>query len=251
MWFQGDDQGLAGTSLVRNSTRRFICRRTHSGTVSFYNKYFTFEYPALFGMEFHGRLQVLGMRMASEWTQYNYFVQNQHIQIMKTIINLADKDPYIAATKAEREIQEASALWGPRYVLNAILLPALARVYSSYVRGLAEATTARTALASLLYREDYGRMPESLDVLTPEYLPVPPRDPFTPDGILGYKVTDTQAIFYSVGLDQDDDGGTAPEKSILQDGDILFRVPVMQTLRPESSVTETSSDHQANTNTAT
>lgn len=195
---------------------------------SLYSRYFTSEYPYLFGVELNYRFQLLGMRMASEWTQYNYFTHNQYIQIMKAMISLADEDPYIAVNKAEKEIEEASTLWGPRYVLNAILLPAHARIYSSYVRGMAEATTARTALASLLYREDHGQMPESLEALVPDYLPAPPRDPFTPDGVLRYKVTDAQAIFYSVGPDQEDNGGTEPEQSILQDGDIIFRVQLVK-----------------------
>lgn len=174
-----------------------------------------------------------GINIAAEWTQYNYFSYNQYIQVMSAIINAADKDFYAAATMSENDILSKDILNSPRYALNAIELPALTRVYSSLIRNIAQASTIRAALASLLYLDYYGKMPDRLEDLTSGWLPVPPRDPFTPDDILRYHLTDTQAVFYSIGPDEQDNDGKEPEESILQGGDIIFRVPLT---KPDNNV---------------
>ena len=173
--------------------------------------------------------------MANEWTQFNCFAQKQYIQIMKSLIDIADRDFYVAATKTSESFIDYTMLQNPRLLLNAILLPALTRTYSSHVRNLAKSATARTALAALLYKADHGRMLENLEILTPDYLPAPPRDPFTPDAILRYHLTDTQALFYSVGPNERDDGGKDPEKYTFEDGDIIFRLPTETTDNISSS----------------
>ncbi len=191
---------------------------------TYYHRYYAADDFFLTGRH-HGYEEI---KIAAEWTQYNYFSQNQYIQVMNAIINAADKDFYTAATLSENDIPSDDILNSPRYALNAILLPALTRAYSSHVRNIAQASTIRTALATLLYLEDQGKMPDTLEAVTPGYLPVPPRDPFTPDDILRYHLTDTQAIFYSVGPNKKDDDGTETQrgKSVFQSGDIVFRLRV-------------------------
>lgn len=200
---------------------------------TFYNRYFVFD--DFFFLEMHPYYwyQLSGIKLAAEWTQYNYFSQNQYIQVMNSIINAADKDFYTAATMSENDILSDDIQRSSRYALNAILLPALTRAYSSLIRNIAQASTIRAALASLLYLDYYGKMPDRLEDLTSGWLPVPPRDPFTPDDILRYHLTDTQAVFYSIGPDEQDNDGKEPEESILQGGDIIFRVPLT---KPDNNV---------------
>ena len=188
-------------------------------------QYFTLEGPVFEWVEGYA-WEVMPWKMMNEWIQFDYFAQNSYVATMASIVGNARKDFYESISFSDKDLMDNEWSRRVRNFDTWKIFSNYEGVYILFVRTIAQATTARTALASLLYREDYGRMPESLEALVPDYLAVPPRDPFTPDGILGYKVTDTQAIFYSVGPDQDDDGGTAPEKSILQDGDIIFRVPV-------------------------
>jgi hypothetical protein len=66
--------------------------------------------------------------------------------------------------------------------------------------------TARTALAIERYRLLHGQLPESLDDLVPEFLDEVPRDPFG-DGPLKYKRLEKGYTVYSIGHDEEDDGG--------------------------------------------
>lgn len=65
---------------------------------------------------------------------------------------------------------------------------------------------ARTALAIERYRLMHGRLPELLDDLVPEFLAEIPNDPFG-DGPVMYKRLDTGFVVYSIGVDEEDDGG--------------------------------------------
>jgi len=60
-------------------------------------------------------------------------------------------------------------------------------------------------LACRAYEEATGHLPETLQALVPDYLPVVPRDPF--DG-QPFRYSTERRIIYSVGEDLTDDGGT-------------------------------------------
>ena len=192
------------------------------------HRFFSFDStfsPSNQSLPLNGVLEII---MASEWTQYNYFSYNHYIQAMISIINAADKDVYTVAKMPADDYPEDAILERPRYALSAILLPALANAYVSHVISIARATTIRTALAALLYLEDHGRFPDTLDDLVPDYLPAAPRDPFTPDGTIRYRIRDDLAVFYSIGPNEQDDGGTEPTDYILTSGDIIFRLPLVE-----------------------
>jgi hypothetical protein len=104
------------------------------------------------------------------------------------------------------------------------------------------------AIAIELYRRKTNQHPPTLDALVPEYLPAVPEDRI--DGKpLRYRLIDGRPVIYSVGEDQDDDGGTPPKwnrirqrpqaarwmisKEKAVDGDwILFPKPPSDTDRP-------------------
>ena len=75
------------------------------------------------------------------------------------------------------------------------------------------------------YKKKNGRLPASLDGLTPEFLPDAPTDPFSGRAFV-YKVRDNGKSFllYSVGSDQVDGGGGHVE-SMLESGDHVFWPP--------------------------
>jgi hypothetical protein len=64
-------------------------------------------------------------------------------------------------------------------------------------------------LALALHHREYGAWPESLDKLSPRWLPMVPADRISGKP-LGYKIVDDRPVVYSVGVDRDDDGGRAP-----------------------------------------
>jgi len=108
------------------------------------------------------------------------------------------------------------------------VMPALGRIVVLDIRAEAKNLTARAALAVEWYRLKYNKLPESTTELVGDYLEAVPIDPF--DGQpLRYKRLEKGYIVYSVGEDQEDNGGVEkPAKGKLcffRDGtDITFRV---------------------------
>jgi len=81
-----------------------------------------------------------------------------------------------------------------------------------------EATRACVALA--LHRRKHGKLPESLSVISPDLLSVPPRDDF--DG-KPLRYDPVRQILYSVGQDLEDHGGL-PRARGREGSDIIFRI---------------------------
>jgi hypothetical protein len=80
------------------------------------------------------------------------------------------------------------------------------------------------ALAAERYRRAHGRWPETLDHLTPEWLPAVSLDPFNGRPLRCARLADGLVI-YSVGHDGKDDGGRlAANWRADQDGDLGFRL---------------------------
>jgi hypothetical protein len=71
---------------------------------------------------------------------------------------------------------------------------------------LAGIRVARTAIALELHRRETGELPGRLDALVPTHFQTLPVDPFS-GAPLVYRVTDDGFIVYSLGLNQQDDGG--------------------------------------------
>jgi hypothetical protein len=96
----------------------------------------------------------------------------------------------------------------------------LARLFLSSgntIKSSAESTSGRQEGVSIgialeLYRRQQGSWPESLDQLSPRWLPTVPVDRVT-GGALRYRLFDGQPVIYSVGTDLDDDFGRPAVKS--------------------------------------
>lgn len=135
-------------------------------------------------------------------------------------------DPSALRVATKKFDQEAQNI--PRtQVLLKILLPSLTRAVTLNIKNAASRDCAIAALAAEKFRVEQGRLPASLDVLVPQYLPSVPVDPF--DGKpLRLAKTDQGIVIYSVDEDEKDDGGVvslAPDdKSRKRAPDLGFRL---------------------------
>lgn len=113
---------------------------------------------------------------------------------------------------------DAPADW--RYAPADILLPAMVKIVQSHEQISLDLDAVRVEIAIERFRLSEGRLPESLDDLTPNFLHSVPRDAFAEGAPeLIYHVLSTPDEMgrayhlYSVGHDGEDNGGMAPEKS--------------------------------------
>lgn len=97
-----------------------------------------------------------------------------------------------------------------RGMVTSLLAPALSSCLRSGVRSQALHRAAAVAVAATRYRLENGSLPESLDNLRPDFLPLPPADPFAANTPLRLKQNDDGIVIYSVGPDGEDDGGPSP-----------------------------------------
>jgi len=142
-----------------------------------------------------------------------------------TFETLRDMPQYSAAVDAARQptwnqARQMVDLRRTRHVeshVEALLLPAVnpartalgPRIEREFIE-ITERRVAVTALALQLFKSDHDRqLPESLEQLTPKYLPAVPSDPFRPDaGPLGYLPQRKPPAIYSVGLNMIDERGS-------------------------------------------
>jgi hypothetical protein len=110
-----------------------------------------------------------------------------------------------------------------RGILTNLLAPALTKCFVSVAKGEAMHRLSRLGLAATAYRLKHGKLPASLEVLTPEFIPRIPTDPF--DGKpMRMKIDGADLLIYSIGPDAKDDGGTVGPSLDGWNGDIVFRL---------------------------
>ncbi|MCH8204140.1 MAG: hypothetical protein IID09_03205 [Candidatus Hydrogenedentes bacterium] len=96
----------------------------------------------------------------------------------------------------------------------------VARAVEIYDRNVALCDELELALALRAYKRQLGTYPDQLSLLTPTYIEVLPKDPFSGKDYL-YRTENEGFLLYSVGRDLKDDGGT-PMKGGAQ-GDIVWK----------------------------
>jgi len=127
--------------------------------------------------------------------------------------------PYYEAAAEWKTLEKPEGICR-RGVLAKIMMPALGRCAVVVARGDALHALAYVAVAAARYHAEKGRLPETLDVLVPDYLPAVPRDPF--DGKpLRMVARDGRLVFYSIGPDLKDEGGAAFDDE-KRTGDLTF-----------------------------
>ena len=108
-------------------------------------------------------------------------------------------------------------------------LAAMPRCIEAEVRIRTQLSMASTAIAVERYRIKYGRWPESLEALVPEFVPEIPEDPYQEGYPLKYIIRDNgDFIVYSAWMNGIDDGGVlgpdGKKYSIRECLDLLFTV---------------------------
>lgn len=86
--------------------------------------------------------------------------------------------------------------------------------YEPYFELLACARIAECALAAAQYRNDTGKLPNTLEALVPDYLHELPRDPYTYEQPLQYRRDTDRLVVYSIGPNREDDGGMRCPKQV-------------------------------------
>lgn len=90
-------------------------------------------------------------------------------------------------------------------LICAVLIPAHNKILELTCRTECSVAASRLILACNFYDRANGRLPDSLQLLVPKYLPVIPPDPF--DG-KPFKYLPSKGVVYSVGKDLKDSGGS-------------------------------------------
>ncbi|MHC4643128.1 MAG: hypothetical protein ACYS32_15910 [Planctomycetota bacterium] len=94
------------------------------------------------------------------------------------------------------------------HILLHIFMPEFSRVTTIDIRTIAQLRTTQAGLAIERYRLATGKLPDTLADLMPTYLDAVPKDPFDgKDKDLRYKKLETGFVVYSIGEDENDDGG--------------------------------------------
>jgi hypothetical protein len=127
--------------------------------------------------------------------------------------------------RAKLQTQQRSS--NPLARMNAFaaaqILPACEAAFAANARTQAFRDLVLLAIAAQRYRLAHGADPTTLEQLIPEFLSAVPLDPF--DGKpLRMKVVPGELIFYSVGMDRKDDGGSDPQDTNTPDFVVRLRV---------------------------
>jgi hypothetical protein len=114
----------------------------------------------------------------------------------------------LVAEKRVSEINASSILYARLWPVS-LMTPSLNRAAVTAERLLAQREGLLIGIAMELYqRRHNGQYPPTLDALVPSMLPKVPEDRIV-GGPVHYKLVDGKPVIYSVGVDRDDDGGTA------------------------------------------
>ncbi len=109
-----------------------------------------------------------------------------------------------------------------RHLLSSIALPAVSGVTRRAALIQAGLNEARAACALERYRLGTGDLPETLDMLVPEYLQEIPRDPMTNQPLKYRKIAADDFVLWSIGWDVVDDNAK-PEDRKTKKGDWVWR----------------------------
>jgi hypothetical protein len=96
----------------------------------------------------------------------------------------------------------------PYKLFARMLLPAITQAETKFALGQTRVNEAIVACALERYRVAEGQFPDSLERLSPRFLPKLPHDIITGAPLIYRRVADGRFILYSVGWNEKDDGGT-------------------------------------------
>jgi hypothetical protein len=128
--------------------------------------------------------------------------------------SVAQSRPFAAVRQENTADEEDTARRRPG-LLSALIMPALGQVRLQAFKAEARHAAATALVAATRQRLSGGTMPESLDAIDREWLPVVPADPYTGTTLtdrqpLRSRSADGALVVWSVGPDGEDDGGPVP-----------------------------------------
>ena len=130
--------------------------------------------------------------------------------------------PYWKAAPAWKTFADQFRRYQKVGILTRLLMPAIDAWAKLAARADAQRQALRLGLAAETYRARHGNFPTQLSDLVPDFIPAIPSDPF--DGKpMKMKRTEHGLIFYSIGPDMVDNGGT-PFDPGTGTGDITFEL---------------------------
>ncbi len=112
-----------------------------------------------------------------------------------------------AARQADAVIEADTKHRNPYNVAEKLFLPALGAAARKFANGQSSADMARVALALERYRLAHGAYPESLDMLTPQFIAKLPHDVINSQPLHYRPEPGGQFVLYSVGWNETDDDG--------------------------------------------
>jgi hypothetical protein len=120
--------------------------------------------------------------------------------------------------------------YNPYNILEGLLLPALPQVARKFTAGQAFVDLARVGCALERYRIAQGQYPESLDLLTPQYISNLPHDVIGGQPLKYRRTSDGLFVLYSAGWNETDDGGKvvltdSGQNVKIEEGDWVWQMP--------------------------
>ncbi len=146
----------------------------------------------------------------------------EYLERMEVAIGEASR-PYREALAAVEGLHRVPVTYvPPPAVVTVMQTPAFGRTFASRDQAIARLGMAEIALSLKAYKVERGEYPESLEELAVFVGQELPMDPFS-EGPFVYRREGAGFLLYSLGANLEDDGGVAPERSVLREGDIVMR----------------------------
>jgi hypothetical protein len=114
-------------------------------------------------------------------------------------------------------------------ILVTLMIPAVRKIDSACDRARQVQDNVKLGFALAWYQRDHGKYPKELADLTPKYLAKVPSDLFSGGGLI-YRPEKDGYLFYSVGVNGQDDGGRSYDDDPPGD-DLSVRIPVPEPRR--------------------
>jgi len=161
-------------------------------------------------------------------------VGRMHLELILPTVNrearqISPSNVRRLTTTMDGRVQHLSPYnWFGRY-----FLPAVGRASARFAQGQASADLARVACALERHRLARGQYPESLDALTPKFIPSLPHDIINGKPLQYRRTDDGSFVLYSVGWNEFDDGGrtvlSKSERTLdWKQGDWVWRYPTKE-----------------------
>jgi hypothetical protein len=133
--------------------------------------------------------------------------QALHLQLMNEAVEIA-KLPLHEQRTDWKELEERvrATEKNPQTAFALLMMPAVVKIYNAHCKAYAVLNCASMSLAAERYRLAHHKWPEKLETLVPAFITEIPIDPF--DGKhLRYRRLEDGIVVYSVGADEEDNGG--------------------------------------------